>query len=310
MLRAAFVVQLAFLVIEVVGGLSFNSLALLSDAAHMLADVGAIGLALFAAALAKRPATAGRTYGFARAEVLAALANSTTLLLASVWIIVEAVQRFAAPQAVGGNGVAIVAALGIAANLVTAGFLMRADRENLNVRATLIHSLIDAMSCGAVLLSGVLIAATGVRQIDSVASLLIAFMAITGTWGVFKSAMNLLLDAAPASCDGDAVRAALMAHPAVAEVDDVRVWSIGQREVAVSAHLRAAPGASIDARLVDSLRRELEHRFGVTHATLQLLPADHTEAAPQLTPTPPVGGGHDHGHDRAHVHAHGHSHAH
>jgi cobalt-zinc-cadmium efflux system protein len=302
MLKGALVVQVAFLLTEVFGGLSFNSLALLSDAAHMLADVGAIALALFAASLARRPATPRRTYGYLRAEVLAALANATTLIAASLWIVYQAVGRFIAPQVVQGNGVAVVATLGIAANLVTAGLLMRADRTNLNVRATLIHSLIDAMSCAAVLVSGVIIAATGIHQIDSVASLLIAAMAISGTWGVFKSAMNLLLDAAPDGCSGDDVKAALIEHDAIADVEHVRVWSVGQRDVAVSAHLRTHEGTHVSHGLISGLRHELEHRFGAKHVTLQVAPTgdglghehDH----------------HDHGHNHSHGHHHGHSHAH
>jgi cobalt-zinc-cadmium efflux system protein len=292
MLQAAFVVQAAFLVTEVIGGLSFNSLALLSDAAHMLADVGAIGLALFAASLAKRPATAKRTYGFARAEVLAALANATMLLAASAWIIVEAVHRFSAPQVVQGDGVAVVAGIGIAANLVTAGFLMRADRTNLNVRATLVHSLIDATSCAAVLISGAVIAATGFHRIDSVASLLIAVMAISGTWTVFTAALNLLLDAAPSSCDADDVRAALAAHASVDAVSEVRVWSIGQREVAVSAHVVAHDGTAVTSGLIQDLRHELQRRFGVSHATLQVVAS------------PPRSDAETNAHGHAHAHAH------
>jgi cobalt-zinc-cadmium efflux system protein len=275
MLQMAFVVQLAFLITEIAGGMAFHSLALLSDAAHMLADVGAIGLALFAASLAKRPATATRTYGYARAEVLAALANAATLLAASAWIIVESVQRFSSPVVVQGGGVAAVAGLGIVANLATAGFLMRADRTNLNVRATLIHTLIDATSCAAVLVSGAVISATGIEQIDSIASLLIAVMAIAGTWKVFTSAINLLLDAAPVGCDADQVRTVLSSHRGVEQVDDVRVWSIGQRDIAVSAHVRTGPAVHASNALVHDLRHDLEHRFGVTHATIQVTTIDN-----------------------------------
>lgn len=271
MLKLALYVQALFLLAEVAGGIVFNSLALLSDAAHMLADVGALALALFAAHIATRPPTARRTYGFARAEVAAALFNAMTLVLAGAWILYEAFSRLRSPEIVGGAGVMLIAAAGLGANLFTAWLLMRADRSNINIRAALAHTLVDAASSIGVLVAGFVVYATGFAAADTVASLLIALLAIHGTWGILRQSLDSLLDAAPDGIDVDRVVAVLRGQPLVTQVHDVHVWSLGARTNAMSAHVLVKPHARVDVVIAD-LRARLHAQLGIEHATLQVAP--------------------------------------
>jgi len=269
LLRMALYVQLAFLLLEVAGGILTNSLALLGDAAHMLADVGALALALLAARLASRPVDARRTWGMPRAEVVAAAVNSGTLVLSCAWIAYEAVHRLLAPEAIDGGGLMLIAAAGLFANLLGAWFLAQADRDNVNIRAAMAHLLVDAASSVGVIIAGVVIALGGPLAIDAIASLLIAFVAVQGTWPVLRASLDSLVDAAPPGIDGEAVVRVLGAAPGVTQVHDVHVWEPGPRRVAVTAHVLIEPGIDVGAAILD-LRRMLNAQLGVDHATLQV----------------------------------------
>jgi cobalt-zinc-cadmium efflux system protein len=268
-LAIALVVAFVFLIVEVVGGIAFNSLALLGDAAHMLTDVAAYALALGAWYMARRPATTRRTYGFARAEILAALANGATLLAASAWIVVEAVHRLLHPADVGGTGVIVVAAAGLVANLAIVAVLARADRAHLNIRAAMLHAITDALSSVAVLVAGAAIALAGATRADSIASLLIAALVIWGSWRLVRDSVDVLLDAAPAGVDGEDVAAAMLTHRAVTEVHDLHVWVLGPGNPALSAHVLVTAGTSIDA-VIAELSETVRERFSISHTTLQV----------------------------------------
>ena len=275
-LKQALAINAAFLLAEVLGGWLFNSVSLLSDAAHMLMDVGALALALVAASLAARPTTSQRTYGYARIEMLAALINAGTLILASIWIIYEALQRLMNPVYVDGPGVIIIAVAGLGANAWATWLLARADRDNPNIRAAMLHSLMDAASSVGVIIAGLIIATTGMTIVDPLAGFLIAGLSIAGTWGVLRSTLNSLLDAAPQHADATTIATALLANDDVVQVHDVHVWEIGPRQHAVTAHVLVHPAADVGA-VIERLDHDLRHHHGLSHVTLQVAP-DRTRA--------------------------------
>jgi cobalt-zinc-cadmium efflux system protein len=279
-------IQALFLVAEVVGGIAFGSLALLSDAAHMLADVGALALALVAIHLVMRPVTSNRTYGFGRAEPLAAFVNGLTLVASCLIILVEAVRRLQEPSVVEGGGVAIIAAAGLVANLATAAILSRADQENVNIKAAMLHTMVDAASSVAVLLSGVLIAITGMDRIDVFISVVIALLAIRGTWWVLRESMNSLLDAAPAHVQADAAARRMLEVRGVTEVHDLHVWSLGSNRHALTAHVLVRPGHS-PAAVVNTMRKLLRDEFQIDHATLETT-LDFRLGLHQIIPAMPI----------------------
>lgn len=288
MLKLALAVQFAFLVLEVVGGIITNSLALLGDAAHMLADVGALALALLAANLAARSIDARRTWGMPRAEVLAALVNSVTLVLSCGWIAVEAVRRLFEPERVAGPGLIAIAAAGLAANLLGAWLLARADRENVNIRAAMAHLLVDAASSVGVIVAGIVIALGGPVLVDTAASLLIAVVAVRGAWPVLRSALDSLVDAAPSGIDATAVAHVLQRAPAVTGVHDVHVWEPGPRRIAATAHVLVEPNVDVGGAIVD-LRELLARELGIDHVTLQVAP-DRRRELLELEPCRPRDG--------------------
>jgi cobalt-zinc-cadmium efflux system protein len=271
MLKWALAVQFVFFVAEVVGGFLTNSLALLSDAAHMLTDIGALGLALLAASLAARAIDARRTWGMPRAEVLAALINSLMLVLSCGWIVWEALSRLRDPEPIAGVGLIAVAVAGLFANLLGAWLLARADRDNLNIRAAMLHLLVDAASSVGVIFAGIVIALGGPYIVDTVASLLIAYLAIRGAWPILRSSFDALVDAAPEGVTATEVVRVLSSAPAVTQVHDVHVWEPGPRRVAATAHILVDPSVDIGSAIRD-LRALLSDRLGIDHATLQVAP--------------------------------------
>jgi cobalt-zinc-cadmium efflux system protein len=272
-LGAALALITAFMAAEVVVGIAANSLALLSDAAHMLTDAVAIALALIALRLARRPPGGGYTYGLKRAEILSAQANGITLLLLAVWLAYEAVDRMLHPGEVAGLPVVITAVVGIAVNLVVAGFIRRADRSSLNVRGAYLHILTDLAAFIATAIAGVVILTTGFRQADAIASLVVvALMAKAGV-SLVRDSGRVLLEAAPAGLDPGEIGGRMAALDGVVEVHDLHVWEITSGSPALSAHILVTP-----ARDCHSLRHELEamlrEHYNLTHTTLQL---DHAE---------------------------------
>ena len=260
-----------YMVAEVIGGLMSNSLALLADAGHMLSDAGAIALALFAIWFARRPASPRHTYGYYRAEILAALANAGSLVAIAIYIFVEAYQRFRTPLEVQGGIMIGVAAGGLVVNLIGLWTLHGGRQESLNVRGAWLHVLSDALGSVQAILAGALILAFGWWWVDPAASVLIGLLVIHSSWALMRESVAVLMEGAPGNLDVDAVRNRLMACPGVQEVRDLHVWTITSGLVALSAHIVAErPSADV----LHALRHDLEERFGIRHTTIQFDPPD------------------------------------
>lgn len=272
-LTLALVLNGGFLLVEAGVGFYTNSLALLSDAAHMLSDVGALTLALVAAWLAGRPTHSSRTFGMRRAEVVGGFINGLTLLAACAYITWEAVERLrAGPPQVPGLPVLIVGAIGLAINLGSAWALARADRGNLNIRGALIHMLADALGSVGAMIAALLVMA-GYPAADPIVSVFIAALVLWGTWGLLRDTTRVLLQFPPPGFDVAGMCHSLMALDGVASVHDAHVWTLDGRSAIVSAHVIADPGADLEAVRALAVRC-LEVSFHVPHATLQVESSD------------------------------------
>jgi cobalt-zinc-cadmium efflux system protein len=270
-LRLALVANAAFLVVEVIGGLATHSLALLADAAHMASDVAALVIALVAQRLIERPATGTHSYGFQRAEVLAAQANGIGLVAIAAWIVVTAVQRLGSPSDVAGGGLLVVALLGLAVNLGSVVVLQRAAGDNLNMRAAVLHMGLDAVGSVGAAVAGVA-ALQGVDRVDPMISILVAALVLWSAWGLLRSTAHVLLEGTPRGVDPDAVADALLAEDGVEAVHHLHVWSLASDVPALSAHVVLGGEQTLhDAQAAGGrLKVLLDQRFGITHATLEL----------------------------------------
>jgi cobalt-zinc-cadmium efflux system protein len=273
------VLSALYLGAEVAGGLWTGSLALLADAGHMLADVGALALSLFAFWLAERPAGAARTFGWRRFEILAALANGVVLALVSVFVLVEAVDRFEAPRAVNGLGAFAIASGGLLVNALGLVLLRHGRERSLNLRGAWLHLVGDALGSLGAMAAGLAIWAFGWNEADPLASMAIALLVLRSTWLLLRETVDVLLEAAPSHLDVDELRAALLDEPGVASLHDLHVWTITSGMVSLSCHVHCAEGADGHAVLV-RCQALLRQRFDVHHATLQIEPAGFEEAAP------------------------------
>ncbi|MGZ6640286.1 MAG: cation diffusion facilitator family transporter [Solirubrobacteraceae bacterium] len=268
----------AFMALEVVGGVLASSLALLSDAGHMLTDAAALAVALWAAALAARPAAGRFTFGFGRAEVLSAQANGATLLVLAGIIAVEAVRRLGSPPDVDGAFVLVVGLVGAAANVGAAAALARAKRQSLNIAGARAHVLTDLYASLAAAAAGLVILLTGFDRADAIASLLVAGLMLRSGWALLSASGRVLLEAAPEGLDPDAVGRALAAAPGVLEVHDLHVWEVTTGFPALAAHVLVRPGDDCHATR-RRLQAMVDERFGLRHVTLQV---DHGPADEQL----------------------------
>ena len=260
---------LAFTVVELVGGLLTGSLALLADAAHMLSDNLALAIALLALWVAGRPSTPQRSFGYQRAEILAALANGVILVVLAIWIFIEAWGRLLDPPEVLAGWVAVVGAAGLVVNLVAAGILDRAGHATLNMRAALRHVLADALGSAGVLAAAVVILVTGWRYADPLAGAVIGLLVLGSSWAVLRDSVHILLEGAPPGLDARELGRRLAELPGVVDVHDLHVWTITSGFPALSAHVLVRPDADCHA-----IRRDLEallrERFALTHTTLQV----------------------------------------
>jgi cobalt-zinc-cadmium efflux system protein len=276
-LKTALALILAFMVAEVVAGVLASSLALLSDAAHMLTDAAALAISLAAARLATRPPKGAMTYGLGRVEILSAQANGVTLLVLGAVIVYEAIARLASPPDVRGGLVLIVALVGIAVNLAATAVLSRGSGErSLNVEGSYRHLLTDLYGFIATAVAAIVILATGFVRADAIASLLIAGLMLHAAYGLLKASGRVFLEAAPAGIDPEQIGRALAAETDVIEVHDLHVWEVTSGFPALSAHVVVRAGSDCHA-LRRHLQRVLADRFDLDHTTLQV---DH-EAAPQ-----------------------------
>ena len=277
---------------EVLGGIYSGSLALLADAGHMLTDVLALAVAFAALAISARPADERRTYGYRRLEILAALANGTALVVVSGSIMVEAYRRWMDPQPVKAGIMSIVATVGLLANLVGL-FLLRGDRENLNVRGAFLHVLGDTLSSVGVLVGAAVIATTGFTRIDSILSAVIGVIIILSSFAILREVFDVLLESAPRGIDTDKVRALIARTAGVDGVHDLHVWSIASGMPALSAHVIVSNSAHDHDQVRRTIREALKRTFDIDHATLQVESSDDGDCGccPEHNGAP---GPHDH----------------
>jgi cobalt-zinc-cadmium efflux system protein len=268
-MRWALAINLVMLVAEAVGGFITGSLALLADAGHVLSDVGAIALGLTAASVAARAGGTQRTFGLQRAEVLAGLVNGIALVAISVWIAIEAVGRFSESVDLDAGPVLALGFFGLAGNILATVVLARGERGDINLEGVLRHSVADALGSIGVIVSALVILATGWEQADAVASLLIAALVLFSSWRLVSEPMNVLMEAAPGSIDVEELGAAICTNGGVRGVHDLHVWTVTSGFVALAAHVVVAEGADRDLTRA-ALELMLRDEYGIEHTTLQM----------------------------------------
>lgn len=273
-----------FTVVELVGGLVTGSLALLADAGHMFADTGAIGLALFASWLAVRPATAQRSFGFRRAEILAALFNGIALVAVALWIFVEAFDRLGDPPEVLAGWVLAVALIGLAVNAFAAWILASSAGTSLNVKAAYRHVLADLAGSVGVIAAALVILTTGWRYADPLVGLGIGLLVLASSWTILRDSVSILLESTPAGIDAREVGRRMASMDGVVEVHDLHIWTITSGFAALSAHVLVAPGDDCHDRR-RQLEAMLQREFDLRHTTLQVDHAIETRRV-QITPLP------------------------
>jgi cobalt-zinc-cadmium efflux system protein len=268
----------SFMVVEVVGGLLASSLALLSDAAHMLTDAGAIGLALVAARLAARPPGGRFTFGLGRAEILSAQVNGATLLVLAGVIAIEAIRRLFEPPEVDGAFVVVVGLVGAVVNVAAAWALGRAERRSLNVEGARQHVLTDLYASLAAAAAGAVVLFAGFDRADGIAALFVSALMLRSGWSLLRESGRVLLEAAPRGMDPRAIGEAMAREPGVVEVHDLHVWEVTSGFPALAAHVIVKPGDDCHA-VRRRLQRVLEQRFAIDHVTLQV---DHATEVGRL----------------------------
>ena len=268
-LGLALALIVAFMAGEVVAGVLAHSLALLSDAAHMLTDAGALAMSLVVLRLAAQPAGGNRTFGLRRSEILSAQANGAALLVLAGLIVYGAIRRLVSPPPANGGAILVVALVGIGVNLLATWQLAGANRQSLNVEGSFQHVLNDLYAFIATAIAGGVILATGWVRADAVAALFVAALMLRASWRLLRDSGRVLLDIAPAGLPVNEIGTAMAAHPGVVEVHDLHVWEVTTEFPTLSAHVLVEPGADCHG-----IRRELESllrdRFGLEHTTLQV----------------------------------------
>lgn len=265
----ALAINLAMLAAAVAGWLAFDSIALLADAGHVLADIGAIGLGIGAAWMATRPARGRRTFGLRRTEILAALINGLALVAVAVLVVTEALDRLGDPPDVDGWGIAAVGAFGLAGNAAATVVLARGDRADLNLEGVLRHSAADALGSLGALVAG-LLAVAGWPEADALAGLLIGCLIVLGSWRLIRDPLDVLLEAAPRGIDPAAVGEAMARVDGVREVHDLHVWTVTSGFPALAAHVLVEAGRDAD-EVRARVERLLTERFAIEHTTLQAM---------------------------------------
>lgn len=304
-LRLAFFLTVIILVAEVTGGLLANSLALLSDAGHVLTDIFALGLAWFATAQAERPANARNTFGYHRVGILAALVNSLTLILITFWILWEAIQRFQHPEAVQPLAMFLAASVGIGVNLFI-GLGLQKEQDNLNVRAAALHVFGDIAASVAVIVAGGIILLTGWNMADPLLSIGIAVLIALGSWHILRETTDILLEAVPKEINLSALVRDMMRIPGVADVHDLHVWCITNGMSALSCHAQIddlPPSQSIP--ILASLERMLLEKYRIGHTTIQFesnAHEGHCRADEGLYCQLKIAANHNHDHNHDHDH--------
>lgn len=262
---------LGFMVVEVIAGLVAGSVALLADAGHMVVDAAAIGLSLVAVSYSARPADGHWTFGFRRLEILAAQINGLTLVVLAGGVIYESVRRLVSPSAVAGGSVLIVAAIGALVNVIALWILSGADRRSLNIEGSFQHVLMDLLGSVAAIVAGAVVLATGYNRADAIAALVVAMLMVKSAWGLVGAATRVLMQAAPAGLDPDAIGVDMAAVHGVVEVHDLHVWEVTSGFPTLSAHV--VVDRELDCQAVRrAVEARLRDRYDITHSTLQTDP--------------------------------------
>jgi cobalt-zinc-cadmium efflux system protein len=272
-LLAVFGLTLAIFAVEAIGGVAANSLALLADAGHMLTDVAGIGLALLAIWIGSRPASAERTFGYQRLEILAAIVNALLLFGVGAFILFEAIRRLAQPSEIASGLMIAVALVGLAGNGASLWLLRDAQSQSLNARGAFLEVLSDFAGSAAVIVAGLVIVLTGFGAADAIASIVIGVLIFPRTWRLLRDAVDVLLEATPKGLDMALVRSHILEAPGVTECHDLHVWTITSGMNVVSAHVIVAPDAK-PAAVLDHLCECLAGFFDIEHSTFQIETAD------------------------------------
>lgn len=272
-LNTAFIVGIilnsAFVIIEVIFGLISGSLSLLTDAGHNLSDVASLALALLAFKLAKAASNKNYTYGYKRSTIIVSFFNAVILVVAVGFIVYEAVMRFIHPEPIAGGVVAWVAGAGILINGFTAWLFMKDKESDLNVKGAYLHMAVDAVVSLGVVISGIIIYFTGLAWIDSVVSIIIGIVILTGTWNLLKDSLRLEMDGVPKDIDLKKIKAELMKAKGVVDIHHMHVWALSTTENALTAHLVVAPE---DMGIFDEIKHDLRHRLehlSISHSTFE-----------------------------------------
>jgi cobalt-zinc-cadmium efflux system protein len=275
-LAIVLVLTSVYMIAEVVGGFLTNSLALLSDAGHMVTDIAALALAMFALWFASRPVTHRKTYGYYRMEILAALVNGTALAVIALLISIEAVQRFSSPKPVDGREVMFIALGGLIVNIVSAWMLHSASEENLNMRGAFLHVLSDALGSVGAIIAGLTVWLFGWVIADPLMSILMCLLIVYSSWQLIRESVNVLLEGTPSHINVKAVIEAMEETKGVVSVHDLHIWTISSGKEALSAHVTITAGAS-HRETLDLLQRQLRARFNIGHVTIQLESLDSAD---------------------------------
>ncbi|MGW7065333.1 cation diffusion facilitator family transporter [Streptomyces sp. NPDC054855] len=284
-LRIALSITLTVMVVEIVGGIMADSLALIADATHMATDALGLGMALLAIQFANRPATENRTFGYARAEILAALANCLLLLGVGGYVLFEAIQRFITPADTEGGLTIVFGVIGLVANMISLSLLMRGQKDSLNVRGAFLEVMADALGSLAVIVAAVLILTTGWQAADPIASLVIGLMIVPRTVKLLRETLNVLLESAPKGVDMAEVRSHILDLPGVEDVHDLHAWTITSGMPVLSAHVVVSTetlNAIGHEKMLHELQGCLGDHFDVEHCTFQLEPVGHAEHEAKL----------------------------
>lgn len=269
-LTISFCLIAGFMLVEFVGGILTNSLALLSDAGHMLSDAVALGLSLAALIFGERAATLDKTYGYKRFEILAALLNGIALVALSIYILYEAIVRLSSPPSVIGKGMIIISAIGLVINIVVAWILSRGEtKENLNIKSAFMHVLGDLLGSVGAIIAALLIIFLGWNIADPIASMIVSVLVLYSGWHILKDSVNILMESKPANIDTAEVKRAIKSIDGVIDIHDLHIWMITQEFLSLTTHVSVKNNSDRDL-LLNQITEIIKQKTSITHITVQL----------------------------------------
>lgn len=270
-LTISFILIAGFMFVEFIGGYLTNSLALISDAGHMLSDAVALGLSLSALIFGARSATPSKTYGYKRFEILAALLNGIVLVLLAVFICKEAIERLSAPPHVIGQGMMIISIIGLLINIIVAWILhsQGSTKENLNIRSAFLHVIGDLLGSVGAIIAAVLIMLFGWYIADPIASMIVSLLVLYSGWNILKESINILMEAKPTNIDSDKVTELLKSIDGVQDIHDLHIWMITSEFTSMTVHLHVKENADRD-QILDQAKHIMQEKYGIKHVTIQI----------------------------------------